>query len=738
MIKKLYHFLGGIKFALFLIGFTALFVILGTFIESKTDSHLFAAQMTYENPIFNFLIMGYFVNILFSAIRRWPFKRKHIPFLLTHLALLMILSGVMAKNFYGTQGVMQLIEGSGSDKISIKNHHFIHIEKENESFQIALHDQKLNDINFTITGYLPHSEETFETFIKGNIGFLFGAKPFPLNPESSKLKSHASISLLSDYPDFKILAVKAEKKTPFEIAEEVYLNQTKVEIKNRKDQELIYSGTLQKEIDTKQLKVEIDLNFNSIKLDQLDHPDILVNIYENLKKVNSINVPLSGPSALINQPNRSQGFRKLSHSIDLKAEPTLLFIKDSNQDLFVFVFDKSGRVLESTFRKGEIHSFIAYDKGFKGYSFPFNFPIYRETRDEIEKIQRLTLKKRLEKATQLPPPLELLKIASSNAKLSFPDLLVAYLEVIDQSEDYLYGGNFDLPPLDLELIPKEEMKSSALMSLFYPTLEKNWLAGHDFIQLLEWMHWPFVDNFKTHHENSIHDNSLDALFSKLNLQIYSLSELLPDLKINNFNRFYSAYLKLYDIDLQKLQENPTLEPIDVSIEAPLTVKREKRSPLTKLEDNRPLIRFKLNDEEMMLSLDPFSTSLKMPTKDGNFLVSFRPEIKEIPYRVRLRQARQIKYPNSPQNLSFEADLLVLDKKSGIESETTISMNRVYETDRGYRFYLSQVSPGTQGEIQKIQLIVNHDPMKYYLTYPGVILLSIGIILVFWFYSQKKD
>src|SRR4051812_16691922 len=100
LVKSLYYFLGGVYFALILISSVALFVIAGTFIESLTQSHSYAALFTYENPLFSALLWGFFINILFSATRRWPFKWKHIPFLITHLGLLMILAGVLAKHYF--------------------------------------------------------------------------------------------------------------------------------------------------------------------------------------------------------------------------------------------------------------------------------------------------------------------------------------------------------------------------------------------------------------------------------------------------------------------------------------------------------------------------------------------------------------------------------------------------------------------------------------------------------------
>lgn len=89
MIRILFRFLSSIYFALLLITASVFLVILATFLESKTSSHANAETWIYHHPVFQILLAGYFVNILFSALTRFPFKPRHIPFLITHLGLVL-------------------------------------------------------------------------------------------------------------------------------------------------------------------------------------------------------------------------------------------------------------------------------------------------------------------------------------------------------------------------------------------------------------------------------------------------------------------------------------------------------------------------------------------------------------------------------------------------------------------------------------------------------------------------
>jgi cytochrome c biogenesis protein ResB len=122
--------------------------------------------------------------------------------------------------------------------------------------------------------------------------------------------------------------------------------------------------------------------------------------------------------------------------------------------------------------------------------------------------------------------------------------------------------------------------------------------------------------------------------------------------------------------------------------------------------------------------------IKWPNSDGSHLFRFQPFFSSIPYDVQLRRARQVSYPNSTQPYSYECDLIVYDKRRQTTSEETLSMNHVYETWDGYRFYLASLSPSDESKAKMVQLVVNLDPAKYFLTYPGGFVLSLGMLLLF--------
>jgi hypothetical protein len=58
------------------------------------------------------------------------------------------------------------------------------------------------------------------------------------------------------------------------------------------------------------------------------------------------------------------------------------------------------------------------------------------------------------------------------------------------------------------------------------------------------------------------------------------------------------------------------------------------------------------------------------------------------------------------------------------------MNQVWESPEGYRFYLANMTPLDESDVKEVRLVISRDPFKRYLTYPGAIILAIGIALLF--------
>jgi hypothetical protein len=70
----------------------------------------------YHSSWFAFLLGLLAVNILFSICCRYPFKRHHFPFLLSHVGVIVLLFGCLLTWWGGDEAQLVLMEGKASDK----------------------------------------------------------------------------------------------------------------------------------------------------------------------------------------------------------------------------------------------------------------------------------------------------------------------------------------------------------------------------------------------------------------------------------------------------------------------------------------------------------------------------------------------------------------------------------------------------------------------------------------------
>ncbi|MBF0330824.1 MAG: cytochrome c biogenesis protein ResB [Candidatus Omnitrophica bacterium] len=81
-----------------------------TFLESVHGTE-FAQKVFYQTRWFDGIFFLLCINIFCSTVLRFPFQKKHIGFLITHIAILVLLAGAFISKNYGTEGEMSLAEG---------------------------------------------------------------------------------------------------------------------------------------------------------------------------------------------------------------------------------------------------------------------------------------------------------------------------------------------------------------------------------------------------------------------------------------------------------------------------------------------------------------------------------------------------------------------------------------------------------------------------------------------------
>ena len=110
MQNRFLKFFGSLKLAVVVLSALAVGMAVGTFLESRENARV-AAQVVYRSWWFNGLLALLAVNIAAAAFTRWPWKRKHVGFVITHAGLVILLGGCSAAFHYGTEGMLELHEG---------------------------------------------------------------------------------------------------------------------------------------------------------------------------------------------------------------------------------------------------------------------------------------------------------------------------------------------------------------------------------------------------------------------------------------------------------------------------------------------------------------------------------------------------------------------------------------------------------------------------------------------------
>lgn len=731
LVKRINYFLGSAVFAVILIFFAAVMVAFGTYLESTTESHQVAAETIYKSIFFKLLLIGFFINILVSALRRWPFRVKHAPFLITHLGLLMLIAGTFVKTVYGTQGNVMVVEGSSTNQIQLPDEMVISVIERDEKKTLTLPLSKNFRGQYTIPRnpfcelleFCPHSDEKIFAWIDDGKAYFYGHPPFLVH------QWQPGEPLPSDNP--LALSTDAKKEAIYSIIAEGLSMEISDTVTGKKMGVLPLKTIVEQTVDLEDWNLHASLNEYILEVQ-----------YKNLDKKGNILIELTGPHALLNQHKNISFIGAAPITIDLVSKIPLTLIQDSNFNTTVMTSDPFGRIYLQQFQAGQLQSYIAYNEGFDGYAVQAEFFGLKDSRKTLEEKLRKKIAQEIQGHLSEILPLRLFYEACEESHCDFSQSFVDFLEEWQKKSGWLYPDTLPLSEktakifsnFDWSRLMSEDLKSSLWLSYFFNDFDKALFKGESFSTLLRTRNWPLSSSIELLKD----DEERLTLFSQ---QLFSLGQELPWMPFSQkpemIARIFTAFLRIYGIHfshipLPNLSENSPL----ASFESPILRKNIPLPSLSKLENNLPLVYLNIqNREQLALTFDRFKSAIKWPTKDGQYLLKFHSRIDELPYSIRLHKAKQLNYPESDQAFSYESELTFKDRRTNQELRKIISMNEVHETWDGYRFYLSGLTKGPSGA-NMVQLVVNRDPAKYWLTYPGGVLIALGIFLLFWWRTPK--
>ncbi len=120
--NRVFKFFASIKLAVVLLAVLIVASIAGTLYESSFDAKV-ARAYVYGASWFNIWLLLLVANLATSAVSRWPWKKHHVAFLVTHLGIITLLFGSLIGRIWGTEGTITLFKGDPpSNRLLIDQH----------------------------------------------------------------------------------------------------------------------------------------------------------------------------------------------------------------------------------------------------------------------------------------------------------------------------------------------------------------------------------------------------------------------------------------------------------------------------------------------------------------------------------------------------------------------------------------------------------------------------------------
>jgi hypothetical protein len=108
--KRVFRFLSSVKLAVILLMVLIVATAIGTIYESRFDAKV-ARAYVYDAPWFNVWLLILGVNLAAAAFSRYPWKKHHTGFVITHAGIITLLVGAVVGRVYGIEGTMTIFKG---------------------------------------------------------------------------------------------------------------------------------------------------------------------------------------------------------------------------------------------------------------------------------------------------------------------------------------------------------------------------------------------------------------------------------------------------------------------------------------------------------------------------------------------------------------------------------------------------------------------------------------------------
>lgn len=156
---KPFRFIGSLKVAVPLLVAIAGVLAWGTFYEARYGTAA-VQRFVYQSWWFQVILAFLGVNLAAAAWSRRPWKKKHTPFLLAHLGIILILAGGIIGGRFGVEGQLIIPEGESNDTLQLDKN-VLAVHQPNP----GIHKEFITRFETTAWNHAPHA--LFETPAEG-------------------------------------------------------------------------------------------------------------------------------------------------------------------------------------------------------------------------------------------------------------------------------------------------------------------------------------------------------------------------------------------------------------------------------------------------------------------------------------------------------------------------------------------------------------------------------------------
>lgn len=129
---QMIHFLGSLKLAVILLISIAIACSIATFYESRFDARVAQAHI-YNAPWFFLWLILLIVNLFCVTLTRWPWRKKHYGFVITHYGIITLLVGAFIGYHFGFEASVNLNSTQGPTNRLIVPESILHVSRSGDS-----------------------------------------------------------------------------------------------------------------------------------------------------------------------------------------------------------------------------------------------------------------------------------------------------------------------------------------------------------------------------------------------------------------------------------------------------------------------------------------------------------------------------------------------------------------------------------------------------------------------------